>query len=85
VAVKTPRAWPDYEIELSRAPRRDDGKPDRSKADINFAIRCRKWGWSEEETAAKLRAESAKAKRRRDGYAERTARRASQIIAGSVV
>ncbi len=78
--AERPRQWPSYQIELDRAARRKDGKPDRSDADINFALRCARWGWSADETAAKLREVSERAKGRRDNYAERTARRAAQYI-----
>jgi hypothetical protein len=77
--AERPRQWPSYQIELDRAARRTDGKPDRSDADINFALRCVRWGWSEDETAARLCEVSGKAKKQR-GYAARTARRAVQIV-----
>jgi hypothetical protein len=70
-----PYRWPDYQIELDRA----DG--DRFKADMIFALRCLRWRWSESETAAKLREVSKKARERRN-YAERTARRAAEIVGG---
>jgi hypothetical protein len=81
-ANRAPKRFPDYNVELERAARKSDGAPDRSHADINFAIRCIKWGWSESETATRLHEVSDKAKHRRGNYAERTVRRASQIVAG---
>jgi hypothetical protein len=76
-----PRQWPSYEIELERAARRErDNKPDRSDADINFSIKCLRWGWPESETAAKLREVSEKARGRRFNYAEETAHKAALIV-----
>jgi hypothetical protein len=54
---------------------------DRSAADINFAILCVEWGHSIEETAAKLKEVSEKAKERRDNYALDTAEAAARIVA----
>ena len=77
---RVPSVWPDYEAEL-RAARKDDGKPDRSKADIRWAIKCLREGWSESEVAARLSTLSGKAKGRRDRYAEKTVRKAARIVA----
>jgi hypothetical protein len=56
---------------------------DRSRADFLFSLRASRQGFTEEEIAAALRAESDKARARRDRYAERTARKAAQIVAAS--
>jgi hypothetical protein len=53
---------------------KQDGKPDRSDADLLFAVTCFDWKFSFDETVALLKRVSAKAKARRDDYAERTVR-----------
>ncbi len=46
--------WPSWAIELSRAPLKDDGTPDRSTADINWCMIAHSWGHTVEDIAAKL-------------------------------
>jgi hypothetical protein len=67
---------PNYEKCLQSVARREDGKPDRSKADLHFAKLCLDWKLSFDETVALLKRVSAKAKARKDDYAVRTVRTA---------
>jgi hypothetical protein len=80
INLNSPTVWPDYNLELQWVDRKENGEPDRSKADINFCIRARKWRWSEGEIAARLYEVSDKAKRRKFDYAQATARRAVEIV-----
>jgi hypothetical protein len=49
------RVWPDYQRSLAGAPPNRDGTgPNRSMADFNWCMTAIDWGWSVEDTAAKL-------------------------------
>ncbi len=69
-----PRTPPSYERCLQSVKLKENGKPDRSDADLLFCVTCFDWKFSFDETVALLKTISAKAKERRDHYAERTAR-----------
>jgi hypothetical protein len=49
-----------------------NGKPDRSAADLLFAVTCLNWKVAFDETVMLLKRVSEKAQARKDDYAERT-------------
>ncbi len=69
-----PRTPPSYERCLQSVRVKENGEPDRSDADLLFAVICLDWKFSFDETVVLLRRVSSKAKVRRDDYAERTVR-----------
>jgi hypothetical protein len=78
------RPWPSYEICLQRAPRRKDGNPDRSRADMAFCLTSLTGGRQVEETIAKLNEVSERAKERQrsdPGYARVTVDNAAKFVA----
>src|SRR5271163_2962831 len=71
------RKWPDYARCVEGAPLNGDKTgPDISRADFTFCMIAVDWGWSVDETAARLMEESTKAQEKGNGeaYAARTAR-----------
>jgi hypothetical protein len=79
------KAWPDYARSLAGAPPSRDGSgPDRSMADFSWCMTAIDWGWSIEDTAAKLPEVSEKARERvqlRDeGYLLITAQNAAAAV-----
>jgi hypothetical protein len=59
------KVWPDYARSLAGAPRGREGNgPDRSMADFIWCMTAIDWGWSIEDTAAKLPEVSEKARER---------------------
>ncbi len=72
VDKSVPRTPPSYERCLQSVRVKENGKPDRSDADLLFAVTCLDWKFSFDETVALLKRVSAKARSRRDDYAERT-------------
>jgi DNA invertase Pin-like site-specific DNA recombinase len=78
------RPWPSYEICLQRAPKRKDGNPDRSRADMSFCLTSITGGRTADETAAKLLEVSDRARERLrsdPGYARITAENAAKFVA----
>jgi hypothetical protein len=76
-----PRGFPSYQRCVERAPpARGGDRPDRSLADYTFCLLALDWGWSVEETAARLMLESSKAQENGEAYALRTARNAAAAI-----
>jgi hypothetical protein len=73
----SPRRFPDYARCLLNAPRKGDGRPDRSRADFFFAWLSAKWGWSVPEVAAELLRVSEKAQQNGKCYAMDTAAKAA--------
>jgi hypothetical protein len=61
-------------------PARNGDRPDISRADFTFALTALDWGWSVEETAARLMLESSKAQENGEAYALRTARNAAAAL-----
>lgn len=60
---RSEKVWPDYARSLAGAPPRLQGRgPDRSMADFAWCMTAIDWGWSIEETAAKLPEVSEKAR-----------------------
>jgi hypothetical protein len=75
------KGWPSYQRCVAGAPpARDGDRPDISRADFTFALLAIDWGWSVEETAARLLQESSKAQENGEAYALRTARNAAAAI-----
>jgi len=63
--VRSDKVWPNYAISLAGAPPNHSGNgPDRSLADFAWCMTALDWGWSIEETAAKLAEVSEKARER---------------------
>ena len=55
VRARREKVFPNYAISLAGAPPRLHGNgPDRSKADYDWCMTAIDWGWSIEDTAAKL-------------------------------
>jgi hypothetical protein len=73
-----PTRFPSWERELARVPRKDDGQPDRSRADYCWCLMSLRWGWSEGEVTGKLREVSTKAATASRHYIETTVRRAAR-------
>jgi hypothetical protein len=79
------KAWPNYAISLAGAPRSLSGNgPDRSMADFTWCMTAIDWGWSIENTAAKLPEVSEKARERvqlgDEGYPLITAQNAAAAV-----
>jgi hypothetical protein len=75
------RGWPSYQRCLENAPPvRGGSRPDISRADYTFCLLAIDWGWSLEETAARLMQESSKAQENGEAYVLRTARSAAAAI-----
>lgn len=75
------RGWPSYQRCVENAPpARNGDRPDISRADFTFCLLAIDWGWSVEETAARLMQESGKASENGEAYALRTARNAAAAI-----
>jgi hypothetical protein len=82
VATSCGRAeWPSYVRCLEGAPaNRDKSGPDISRADFVFCMTAISWGWSVDETAARLSEESRKAQENGEQYAILTARKAAAAV-----
>lgn len=77
-----PRRWPSYQRCMEGAPSARDGRrPDISRADFTWCMIAIDWGWSIEETAARLMEESTKARENGKRYALLTAERSAAAIA----
>ncbi len=75
------RGWPSYQRCVENAPTaRNGGRPDISRADYTFCLLAIDWGWSVEETAARLMELSGKAQENGEAYAVRTTRNAAAAI-----
>jgi hypothetical protein len=78
----SPARWPSYRQALDNAPLNSEGTgPDRSNADLRFAMTAISWGFGVKDTAARLMEESAKAKQKGRGYAEMIADTAARFVA----
>jgi hypothetical protein len=76
------KRWPNYRRCLERAPNNRDGNgKDTSRADFVWCMTAIDWGWSIEETAARLMEESRKAQENGEPYALLTARNAAAAVA----
>ena len=75
------RNWPSYQRCVDNAPPvHGGGRPDISRADFTFCLLALDWGWSIEDTAARLMQESSKAHDEGEAYALRTARSAAAAL-----
>jgi len=75
------RKWPSYARCVDGAPlNHDETGPDISKADFVWCMTAIDWGWSVQDTAARLMEESAKAQENGQGYADLTARNAALAV-----
>jgi hypothetical protein len=75
------RGWPSYQRCVENAPpARSGDRPDISRADYTFCLLAIDWGWSVEETTARLMQESGKAQENGEAYAQRTAQSAAAAI-----
>ena len=75
------RKWPSYARCLDGAPlNSEETGPDTSRADFVWCMTALTWGWSTEETAARLMEESTKAHANGPGYAELTTRNAALAV-----
>jgi RepB DNA-primase from phage plasmid len=82
---KATKVWPDYARSLAGAPPNRQGSgPDRSMADFSWCMTAIDWGWSIEDTAAKLVDVSERARERvrlkDEGYALITAQNAAAAV-----
>jgi hypothetical protein len=76
------RKWPSYERALDGAPlNSEENGPDVSRADFVWCMTAISWGWSVEDTAARLMEESTKAQENGQRYADLTARNAAVAVA----
>lgn len=72
------KRWPSYERCLENAPLAHDGdRPDISRADFTFCLIAVDWGWTLNETTARLLDKSSKARENGERYARLTAERAA--------
>jgi RepB DNA-primase from phage plasmid len=75
------RRWPSYERCIQHAPPVHQGeRPDISRADFTWCMTAIDWGWSIEETAARLLQESSKAQENGESYAKATAQNAAAAV-----
>jgi hypothetical protein len=73
--------WPNYQYCVDRAPLAHDGeRPDISRADFAWCMTAIDWGWSVDETAARLLEESQKARENGQRYALDTATNAAAAV-----
>ncbi|MDQ3474141.1 MAG: RepB family DNA primase, partial [Acidobacteriota bacterium] len=78
--AQIPTEEADYHSYLARSGKSDSDKPDRSNADICYAIRMLNLGWPRHSVASRLNDLSSKAQGRRDKYAENTVNAAARIL-----
>lgn len=69
---KLPTRFPDYNEFLNRKLVAGGDRADRSSADIAFACRALRLGWSKEDVISELDRRSEKAQGRKDGYSTKT-------------
>jgi hypothetical protein len=76
------KKWPSYQRCVQYAPpvHAGDDRPDISRADFTWCMTAIDWGWSIEDTAARLLQESGKAQENGEGYALTTAQNAAAAV-----
>jgi hypothetical protein len=75
------KKWPSYDYCVKHAPMcHGDERPDISRADFTWCRTAIEWGWSKEETAARLMQFSSKAKENGERYAILTATNAAASV-----
>jgi hypothetical protein len=73
--------WPSYDYCLRHAPAaHNSDRPDISRVDFTWCMTALDWGWSIEDTAARLMEESSKAKENGTPYSLETARNAAIAV-----
>jgi hypothetical protein len=82
--TRLPEREADYYEYLRRSGKSDTDKPDRSNADICYAMVMLKMGWPRHYVAARINDHSQKAQGRRDNYATRTTDVAARFLAADV-
>ncbi|MDE2125275.1 MAG: hypothetical protein KGJ62_01650 [Armatimonadetes bacterium] len=79
--LRTRKRWPSYERCVADAPANHGGTaPDISRADFTFCLIAIDWGWTPDDTAARLMEESSKARENGERYARLTAQRAADAL-----
>lgn len=78
---RLPEREADYDEYLRKSGKADTDKPDRSNADICYAMVMLKMGWPRHHVASRINDFSGKAKGRRDNYAARTVEAAARFLA----
>lgn len=81
---KLSTVWPNHQDYVNRAPLNDQGKPDLSRADVSYVVRCFALGHTEHSVGDKLRSLRDKAAKR-DDYVQRTIRAARAYLASQPV
>ena len=80
-SIARARQWPDYARCVKGAPlNSDESGPDISRADFVWCMTAIDWGWSAEDTAARLMEHSRKAQENGEAYAARTASNAAAAV-----
>jgi RepB DNA-primase from phage plasmid len=75
------KKWPNYQFCVSRAPKaHGEDRPDISRADFTWCRTAIEWGWSTEDTAARLMQLSEKARADGERYAVLTATNAAASV-----
>jgi hypothetical protein len=75
------KAWPSYERCLASAPlAHHSDRPDVSRADFTFCLLAIDWGWTIQDTCARLLELSRKARENGEAYAWLTVRRAAAAV-----
>lgn len=75
------KKWPSYDYCVKNAPMsHGEDRPDISRADFTWCRTAIEWGWSKEETAARLMQFSSKAKENGERYAILTATNAAASV-----
>ena len=76
------RKWPSYTRCVQNAPNihAGDPRPDISRADFTWCMTAIDWGWSKDETAARLMEESPKAQENGERYAALTVNKAAEAV-----
>src|SRR5262249_55923213 len=76
------KQWPNHQRCLQNAPlAHHSDRPDVSRADFTFCLLAIDWGWSVEDTCARLLEKSRKARENGQAYAWLTAKNAAAAIA----
>lgn len=77
----TRKKWPNYQFCVTHAPKaHGDDRPDISRADFTWCRTAIEWGWSTEDTAARLMQLSEKARADGERYAVLTATNAAASV-----
>jgi hypothetical protein len=81
IPSSTPARWPSYQTALDNAPLNQSGTgPDRSNADLRFAMTAFSWGFGQRAIAERLMEESGKAREKGRAYADMIAETAARFV-----